>query len=192
MTKMTLPSQFSWKWGFLDNSAQELFNRNDSKNSMPKRNLKNYGPNMTKMLKQPQWLQDPTNNVYAQEDSMPIPNRASHLLASRRTAYKLSHWEETTLKDNEPAQDHTQHKCHIHHTSPICGLPLEHSPLANQSSTQVRIEPIAFADRNTCITTNSEKKQFNSPKLFKDGGTTYHGAKQALPNQQSSRSEVMQ
>jgi len=132
------------------------------------------------------------NNVYTQEDSMSTPNQAYPSSASRRTVYKSSHWQETMLQDKEPAQDCTQHESHIHHASPIRGLPPEQSPLANQNSTQVCIEHITFAGLDTHITMISEKTQLTSPTLPKDGGTTNHGAKLAQPKQKNSSSEVMQ
>jgi len=135
------------------------------------------------MLKQPQWLHAPTNNVHTKEESsMPTPDWAYPSLAGRRTAYKSSSQQETMPQDNKPAQDCTQHKCQIHRASLICRTPEHHLP-ANQNSTQVRIDPITLAGLDNCSSTIREKKQLTSPNPFKNGGTTNHGAKPVHPEQ---------
>jgi len=133
--KMQLPSRFSWKHGFLVNLEQGLHHRNDLKNESTKRNMAEQGLSAPRMQNQPQQF-SPMSNKPANAakhsistKSAPLPpSPCSKPPASKpglHMLHKLTcpHWPTPMQPSTTPSKCHTYNDGHIHHASPIQGLP---------------------------------------------------------------------
>jgi len=147
MKKMQLPSGFSWKLAFLVKSEQGLYNRNDSKNKMEKRNMVKHGLSAPGMQNHPQWFLPMSNkpviamNHSISTKSAPLPlSPGSKPPASKLKVHPLQkltcpHWPTLTRPSTTPSKCHVHNDGHIHHTSLLWGLPLEQQ-ISNHDCTE--------------------------------------------------------